>query len=80
MTDAEHSAHVRCVKDLIVTAQAAHDLDSPPSESAFVEALEQLGYIGSEIAVVEPLQSSIELAQRIIDAITNLTRSTTTTP
>ncbi|SLE84378.1 Uncharacterised protein [Mycobacteroides abscessus subsp. massiliense] len=80
VTGTEDSAYVRCVKDLIVTAQAVHDLDSTPSEVAFVEALDQLGLVGSEAVVVAPLQSSIDLAQRIIDAITNLNRPATVKP
>lgn len=80
MIGTEDSAYVRCVKDLIVTAQVIHDLDSTPSEVALVEALDQLGFLGSEAVVVAPLQASIDLAQRIIDAITNLNRPATVKP
>lgn len=69
------SPYVQCVKDLITSAQAAYRLDSTPSEIAISEAIDQLDCAGSESDLLEPLQLNIELAQRIIDAITNQLRT-----
>ncbi|WP_195165906.1 hypothetical protein [Mycobacteroides abscessus] len=71
----EWSPYVQCVSDLITAAQAAFRLDSTPSDTAISEAIDQLDCIGSEIDLLEPLQSHIDLAQRIIDAITNQLRT-----
>jgi hypothetical protein len=79
MTSGDDSVYVQSVKELIMAAQAAHQLGSTPSEVAIGDALDQLGYVGSEADVIEPLQSSIKLTQRIIDAVTNLARPTVAT-
>ncbi|SKY96931.1 Uncharacterised protein [Mycobacteroides abscessus subsp. bolletii] len=68
------SPYVQCVRDLITVAQAAYRLDSTPSDIAISEAIDQLDCVGSEADLLEPLQSNIELAQRVIDAITNQLR------
>ncbi len=68
------SPYVQCVRDLITAAQAAYRLDSTPSDSAISEAIDQLDCVGSEADLLEPLQSNIDLMQRIIDAITNQLR------
>lgn len=72
--EGDWSPYVRCVKELISAAQAADRLDSAPSDVAIGDALDQLGCVGSEAALIEPLRSSIELTQRIIDAISNQAR------
>lgn len=71
---AHRSPYVLRVKELIVAAQAASHLDSTPSDIAIGDALDQLDCVGDEAALIEPLQSSIELIQRVIDAISNQTR------
>lgn len=68
------SPYVKCVRDLITAAQAAYRLDSTPSDSAISDAIDQLDCVGSETDLLEPLQSNIELTQRIIDAVTNQLR------
>lgn len=71
---ADNSPYVLRVKELVIAAQAAYHLDSAPSDIAIGDALDQLDCVGDEAALIEPLQSSIELIQRVIDAISNQTR------